>query len=472
MTSRLPASGAARGAAGIAEDAPAVQLPGAWPLLGHAPALLRDPLGVLARAGRLGPLTVARLGPVRAYLVTDPALIRSILVRDAAYYDKGFQFDALRGLIGDGVGTSGGDRHRRNKRLLRSAFDHAAVARYEADMAGQTRRFLDTRWDAAAAADRPVDAALEMRMLAMRLVTHSMSGSEVAADRVMLELPRMLSGVGRRALLPVKALDRLPTPGNRRFDRSLTAVHAVADGMIAQHRERARRGGAERAATLLDTLLAAVDEDGAGFSDEQAHDEIMTLLLAGTETVAGVLAWTLHVLARNQALQQRVRSEVVEAAARGGATASDVAELHHLPLTERVVKEVMRLYPPGWIVGRRTLKHMRLAGTTVPARSQVLLNFYGLHRDPTAFADPAGFDPDRWIDPDPDVVAAYYLPFGTGPHGCLGEGYAWMEILGAVSEILRRYRLRPVAGSRVRPVARTTLHPDTVPLNLRAAVSP
>ena len=484
MTSQLSASGAPHGVEGRADDAPAAPLPGAWPLLGHAPALLRDPLGVLARAGRLGPVTVARLGPVRAYLVTDPSLIRAILVRDAADYDKGFQFDALRGLIGDGVGTSSGERHRRHKRLLRPAFDHAAVERYATDMAAQTRRFLDAHWDAAAADGRPVDAALDLRMLAMRLVTHSMSGSEVAADRVMRELPRMLAGVGRRALLPVKALDRLPTPGNRRFDRSLAAVHAVADGMIARHRDRARQG-ADGPPTLLDTLLAAVDEEGAGFTDAQAHDEIMTLLLAGTETAAGVMAWTLHVLARDQALQERVRDEVRAAADDGGEADSGdgggdgdradadggapvIAGLRRLDLTGRVVKEVLRLYPPGWIVGRRTLRETPLGGTIVPARSQVLLNFYGLHRDPAAFADPDRFDPDRWLDPDPEPTAAHYLPFGTGPHGCLGEGYAWTEILGTVAAVLARYRLRPVAGSRVRPVARTTLHPDTVPLRLHA----
>lgn len=455
----------ASGAARTAPGAPAAPLPGAWPLLGHAPALLRDPLGVLARAGGRGPLTVARLGPVRAYLVTDPELIRTILVRDAADYDKGFQFDALRGLIGDGVGTSGGERHRRHKKLLRPAFDHAAVERYAADMGAQTRAFLDADWDAAARAGTPVDAALDMRMLAMRLVTHSMSGSEVAADQVMRELPRMLSGVGRRALLPVKALDRVPTPGNRRFDRSLAAVHAVADGMIAGHRERAR-SGTEGPQTLLDMLLAAVDEQGAGFTDAQAHDEIMTLLLAGTETAAGVMAWTLHLLARNQALQEQVRDEVVPIA--GGERPPGVAELRRLALTERVVKEVLRLYPPGWIVGRRALRQVRLAGTDVAARSQVLLNFYGLHRDPAAFPEPDRFDPDRWLDPDPEVLAAYYLPFGTGPHGCLGEGYAWTEILGTVGAVLARYRLQPVPGSRVRPVARTTLHPDTVPLRLRA----
>jgi cytochrome P450 len=497
MRSQFPSPGASSFVTAGPGDAPATPLPGAWPLLGHAPALLHDPLAVLARAGRLGPLTVARLGPVRAYLVTDPELIRAILVRDAAHYDKGFQFDALRGLIGDGVGTSGGERHRRNKKLLRPAFDHAAVAGYATDMAAQTRSFLETRWDPAAASGRSVDAAVDLRMLAMRLVTHSMSGSEVAADQVMRELPRMLAGVGRRALLPVRALDRVPTAGNRRFEHSLAAVHALADRMVEDHRveqhriEQQRienqrveqnrveqqptarhRGRPEDAAdaetgpaTLLDTLLAAVDEDGAGFTDEQAHDEIMTLLLAGTETAAGVMAWTLHVLAGDQELQQRVRDEVLEASGDGGDEPGPL-DPRRLALTERVVKEVLRLYPPGWIVGRRTLQDMRLAGATVPARSQVLLNFYGLQRDPAAFPDPDRFDADRWIDPDPAVISAYYLPFGTGPHGCLGEGYAWTEILGAVAAVLPRYRLQPVPGGRVRPVARTTLHPDTVPLRL------
>jgi cytochrome P450 len=438
-------------------------LPGAWPVLGHAPALLRDPLALLASAGRVGPVTLARLGPVPAYLVTDPELIRTVLVPDAARYDKGFQFDTLRALIGDGVGTSGGARHRRNRKLLRPAFDHGAVDRYAADMAAQTALFLDARWAPAAAEGGSVDAEVELRMLAMRLITHSMSGSEAAVGEVMDALPELLSGAGRRALLPIKALDRLPTPENHRFGRSLAAVHAVADGMVARHREHAANDeGADRPPTLLSTLLAAVDEDGAGLTDEQAHDEIMTLLLAGTETAAGVMAWALHVLARDSALQQRIRDEV-SAVADGRAPTA--AEMRGLVQTERFVKEILRLYPPGWIVGRRSLHELRMNETLIPARSQVLLNFYGLHRDPTAFPEPDRFDPDRWIDPDP-AAAAYYLPFGTGPHGCLGEGYAWTEIYSVLCAVLPRYRLHAIPGTRVRPVARTTLHPDTVPLRL------
>lgn len=465
MTSQLPATDADPFAAesGFPDAGVPSPLPGAWPILGHAPALLRDPLALLASAGRRGPLTIARLGPVRAYLVTDPTLIRAILVQDAADYDKGFQFDTLRALIGDGVGTSSGATHRRNKKLVRSAFDHSAVERYAADMAGQTGRFLDTRWDSAAAEGTLVDAALELRMLAMRLVTHSMSGSEVAADEVMAALPELLSGAGRRALLPIRALDRLPTPGNRRFEQSLAAVHAVADGMVAQHRERAATRDGEAEPTLLSILLSAVDEDGTGLTDRQAHDEIMTLLLAGTETAAGVLAWALHLLAENPELQQRIRAEVLAVT---DGRAPTVAEMRRFTLTERFVKEILRLYPPGWIVGRRPLREVRMNGVPVPARSQVLLNFYGLHRDPGAFPDPDRFDPDRWIDPDPETTAAYFLPFGMGPRGCLGEGYAWTEIYGVLSAVVTRYRLESVPGSRVRAVARTTLHPDTVPLRL------
>jgi cytochrome P450 len=442
---------------------PPKPLPGAWPVLGHAPALLRDPLALLASAGRIGPVTLARLGPVPAYLVTGAELIRAILVPDAAQYDKGFQFDTLRALIGDGVGTSGGAKHRRNRKLLRPAFDHGAVDRYAADMAAQTVGFLDARWAPAAAAGRPVDAEVELRMLAMRLITHSMSGSEVAVGEVMDALPELLSGAGRRALLPIKALDRLPTPENHRFERSLAAVHAVASGMVAQHRERAaNEEGGDRPPTLLSMLLAAVDEDGTGLTDEQAHDEIMTLLLAGTETAAGVMAWALHVLARDSALQQRIRDEV---SAVTDGRAPTAAEMRGLVQTERFVKEILRVYPPGWLVGRRPLHELRMYETVIPARSQVLLNFYGLHRDPTAFPEPDRFDPDRWIDPAPSV-ASHYLPFGTGPHGCLGEGYAWTEIFGVLCAVLARYRLHAIPGTRVRPVARTTLHPDTVPLRL------
>ena len=451
-------------------------LPGAWPLAGHAGALLRDPLGFLERAYPFGEAVGIRLGPKPACLVNGSEPLRRILVADAAFYDKGFQFDQLRTLIGDGVGTSSGAKHRRQRRLMRPAFDHGHVEGYVATMARTAAQTADG-WRAADRAE--IDAGREMRFLAMTVITRAMfgaadwQGADAAAVReVLASLPVLLSGVGRRALLPIALLNNAPTPGNRRFLRAQAGLHDLADRMVAEH--RARQGadggdavgagaGAETEAGLISTLLAVVDEDGSGMTDAQAHDEIMTVLLAGTETSAGTLAWTLHELSRDPDLQHAVQQEADTVLSGRVPTAADLSSL---PLIRRVVSEVLRLHPPSWILGRRPIQDVEIAGAPVRAGTQVLLNFYGLHRDPQAYPDPDRFDPDRWLAPDPEVLRGYYLPFGLGPHVCVGEGFAWSLIVTTVAIIASRYTVRPVAGSVVKPVARTTLHPGVVPLTL------
>ncbi len=449
----------------------------------------------------LGEVAALRLGVKPACLVNGSAPLRRILVADAASYDKGFQFDQLRVLIGDGVGTSSGAKHRRQRRLMRPAFDHKHVEGYVAAMVRCATQATD-RWRRLPSPAR-IDAGEEMRLLAMTAISRVMFGMGTAGmgtagmgavdstpegelgatpeREVLASLPILLGGVGRRALLPLDAVNKAPTPGNRRFNRAQAGLHAMADRMVADHRARQaaqgtgsaletdqdpdRGQGSDSGATptLLDTLLAAVDEDGTGMTDAQAHDEIMTVLLAGTETSAGTLGWTLHVLARDLELQDAVQQE---AGALLGGRLPTAADLGSMPLTRRVVSEVLRCYPPSWILGRRPIVDVEIAGVPVPAGTQVLLNFYGLHHDPQAFQDPSRFDPDRWIDPDPEVVRTHYLPFGLGPHVCVGDGFAWSLILATIAVIASRYTVKPVPGSVVRPVARTTLHPGVVPLLL------
>lgn len=439
---------------------PPVAMPGALPLLGHAGALLRDPLGFLERAYPLGEAVVIRLGPKPALLVNGSEPLRRILTGDAGLYDKGLQFEQLRVLIGDGVGTSSGAKHRRQRRLMRPAFDHGHVEGYVETMARSAAQAADA-WRVA---DRTeVDAAQEMRLLTMSVITRVLRGTQdwqgtdaAAVREVLATLPVLLGGIGRRALLPVALLNNAPTPGNRRFRHAQTGVHAMADRMIAEH--RARRVPDDG---LLGTLLAAVDEDGSTMTDAQAHDEIMTVLLAATETSAGTLAWLLHVLSRDPVLQRAVQQEADTVLDGRLPTAADLGSL---ALTRRVVSEVLRLYPPGWVLGRRPVEPVEIAGVAVPAGTQVLLNFYGLHRDPRAYPEPGRFDPDRWLDPDPELLRGNYLPFGLGPHACIGEEFAWCLLLTATAVFASRFTVRPVAGSVVRPVARTTLHPGSVPL--------
>jgi cytochrome P450 len=439
-------------------------VPGAWPLVGHAPVLLRAPLDFLTSAYEVAPVAAVRLGPRSAILVNGAEPIRRILVQDAAAFDKGFQFDQLRLLIGDGIGTSTGVKHRRQRRLMHPAFDHAHVAGYTGAVAACAVREVD-RWRAG----QQIEAAAAMRVLTMTAVSRAMFGevstSDSAgidpADEILRYLPLMLGGIGRRALLPMPWLERLPTSGNRRFDSARLRLHTLADRVIAEHRVL---GAADPGQPdLLDLMLAAVDEDGTGMSDAQVHDEIMTVLLAGTETAAGTLAWTVHVLSERPDLQREVHREIAEVV---GSAAPDAAALTRLALTRRVVSEVLRMYPPGWILGRRPVRDIEIGGVGVSAGTQVLLNFYGLHRDPRAFPDPGRFDPDRWLDPDPELLRDHYFPFGTGPRGCIGEGFAWVSVLSALVALLGRFSVRPVPGEAVRPVARTTLQPARVPLIL------
>jgi len=463
-----------------------VRVPGAWPLLGHAPALLRDPLGFLAAAYRAGELVSMRLGPKSAFLVNGSDPIRRILVHDAGRYDKGFQFDHLRVLIGDGVGTTAdAAKHRRQRRLLRPAFDHARVERYVA-VTAQTAEAAVRRWRGL----RRIDVGAEMRALTMTVIARSLfdagarSGPDAGPDagpdtspdggggagpdpravrEVLATLPVLLGGIGRRALLPIPALDRMPTPGNVAFEHARARLHAFADQMVAERRAAAAGGAVPTTRCLLDDVLAAVDDEGCGMTDAQAHDEIMTVLLAGTETTAGTLAWLLHVLAGDPALQLEVQRE---ADAVLGGRAPTAADLGDLEFTRRVATEVLRLYPAGWILGRRPFEDVEIAGVTVPAGSQVLLNFYGLHRDARVYADPDRFDPGRWQDGVTGPPRPYLLPFGLGPHACLGEGFAMSQVLVTAAVVASRCTVRPVPGTVVRPVARTTLHPGVVPLNV------
>lgn len=453
-----------------------VRFPGAWPVLGHAPALLRDPLGFLSAAYRAGDLVSIRLGPKSAFLVNGSDAIRRILVHDAELYDKGFQFDHLRVLIGDGVGTTADAvKHRRQRRLLRPAFDHAHVERYVAGMA-QAAESAVREW----LGSRRIDAGAEMRALTMTVIARAVfdagprpgtgprpgSGTGAgldshAAREVLATLPTVLGGVGRRALLPIPALDRMPTRGNLAFERARARLREFADRMIAERRAVAVDGAVPTAHCLLDDVLAAVDDGGAGMSDAQAHDEIMTVLLAGTETTAGTLAWLLHVLAGDPALQLEVQRE---ADAVLGGRAPTAADLAALELTRCVVNEVLRLYPAGWILGRRPFEDVRIAGVTVPAGSQVLLNFYGMHRDAQVYCEPDRFDPGRWRDGEGGPPLPHFLPFGLGPHACLGEDFGMSQILVTAAVVASRCTVRPVPGTVVRPVARTTLHPGVVPL--------
>src|SRR5258707_8971850 len=250
-----------------------------------------------------------------------------------------------------------------------------------------------------------------------------------------------------------EVLERLPVPSLRSARMARARLDAIIYRMIADRRASGCDHG-----DLLSMLLTAQDEDeGGGMTDQQVRDEAMTIFLAGHETTANALTWTWYLLGGAPDVEAKLHAEVDRVLHGRLPTMKDLAALSYV---ERVVTEAMRLYPPAWIVGRRAIAEYQLGDYVVPPRSILVMSPYIMHRDPRFYADPERFDPDRWT---PEFRAALprfaYFPFGGGPRQCIGESFAWMELVLLVATIAQRWRFDLVPGHPVVPQAAVTLRP-------------
>lgn len=435
---------------------PPPRAPGALPLLGHAVPLLRRRLDFLQDVRAHGPVVEVRIGPATAYLVNDHTLLHRILVADAARFPRGVHFEKARAVAGDGIITASGPAHRRQRRLVLPAFNRKRVHVY-----GQVMREMATARVDAWPEGEPIELKPEFVALATTVATKSLFGTELGGPAVATierALPILTRRVSLRAMDPTGLVERLPTPGNRRF----TAVMAELDRMI-QEIVTAYRRAAEPRDDLLSMMMRARDEEtGEGMTDRQLRDEIISILLSSAETTALTLSWACHELGHHPEAQERLRAEVDEVLADGRAPRhEDLARLEH---TRRIIKETLRLYPPTYFLSRTSTAEADIGGYRIPAGSTVLYSFFSQHRDPTLFPRPGEFDPDRWLpERGADVTPAAYMPFGEGAHRCVGEGFAWSEAMTTLAVIAARWTLSPAPGKPVRPVGTVTL----VPKNLR-----
>jgi cytochrome P450 len=298
-----------------------------------------------------------------------------------------------------------------------------------------------------------LDIAREMNRLTLSIVGRTLFDVDVEqqAAAVGEALTAVMESFWMTMLPFGEVLERLPVPKLRRARMARGRLDAIIYRMIADRRS----SGGDRG-DLLSMLLAAQDEDdGAGMTDGQVRDEAMTIFLAGHETTANALTWTWFLLSGAPDVEARLHAEVSNAL-QGRLPAT--ADLPSLPFVERVVTESMRLYPPAWIIGRRAIDEYRLNEYVVPPRSILVMSPYIIQRDPRFYPDPDRFDPDRWT---PEFRAGLpkfaYFPFGGGPRQCIGESFAWMELILLVATIAQQCRLRLVPGHPVVPQPLITL---------------
>ncbi|MFD7583947.1 cytochrome P450, partial [Kitasatospora sp. NPDC059811] len=419
--------------------------PGHLPLLGHLLPLLTRPVPFLQSLADHGPVVRIHLWRRPVHVLTDPELVHRLLVRDAAKTEKGFVFDKARGLLGNGLFTSEGAFHLRQRRLVQPAFHRDSIHRYAA-LTARVAAAAVTRWEPGRAA--PIEP--RMHRLARDIVVEALFATRLGhaqKARIDRAVPVVLTGFVQRALYPSPLLEKLPVPANRRFDTAVRDLRTVVDEIIAQ--AAAPHQGPDD--TLLSLLLTTRDkETGLAMAPAQVRDEAVSLLLAGTETTGTTLAWFFHELARHQDLQNELSEEVRAVATDGAVPPGDLPRLER---TGHALSETLRLHTPNWILMRRAVAPLRYGGILLPPGAEILFSPTALHRSPRLHPDPLRFDPDRWRRPAGHAPPRLFIPFGAGHHKCVGESFAWAEMLVVAAAVLARLRLRPATATPLRESA-------------------
>ena len=421
------------------------------PLLGVYLEFRKNPPEFLARMAReYGDVVFLQLGRQQVYFVNHPDLTRDILVTEQHKYKKSRMLERARVLLGDGLLTSEGNFHKRQRRLVQPAFHRDRLIGYGATMA-ECACIARDRWRNG----QLMDVSQEMMRLTMDIVARTLFSARVddEADEIGTAMSDVLE-LFEVILLPFsEILEKLPLPSVRRFHRARQRLDTTIYRMIAE-----RRASGEDKGDLLSMLLLAQDEEGEGsMTDVQVRDEALTLFLAGHETTANALTWAWYLLSQNHEAEARFHAELDEVL---GGRAPAVEDLARLPYTTAVLSEALRLYPPAWAVGRRTLEDVELGGFPVPQGKVVLMSTYVSHRDPRWFRDPAAFRPERWLtEEEPARPKFAYFPFGGGARVCIGERFAWMEGALLLAAIGQKWKLALAPGHPVAIRPLITLRP-------------
>jgi cytochrome P450 len=399
-----------------------------------------------------------KFGPYEYYLVNDPDVIRHVLVDGAKTYTKSRNYVGLKLVLGDGLLTSEGDFWRRQRKLAQPAFHRESMEGFARQMSYSTRAMLE-RWSAEDAAGKSEGQTFcvlsEMMRLTFRIVGLTLFSTDVDAEAQ--EVGQAMTVAMHHANDWAEALWNfpawVPTPKNLRFKSAMKTLDSVVYRII-----ESRRAEAGQQKDLLGMLMAAVDESGeGGMSDKQLRDEVITLVLAGHETTANLLAWTFYLLSSRPEIMARVRDEARTVLGDRDPTLADVPALSY---TKMVLEEVLRLYPPAWAFERQSTTTDKLGAFDIAEGSIVGVSPYVLHRHPKFWDKPEEFDPLRFLPEKAATRSRYsYLPFGGGPRMCIGNAFAMMEAQIILAMIARDYSLTVDPHHPVELEPRITLRP-------------
>ncbi|MCF7990133.1 MAG: cytochrome P450 [Thiohalocapsa sp.] len=408
---------------------------GHW-LLGSLDAFRNDRLRFLAETAEIAPIVRFRLGPRRCYLVSDPDLVRDVLVTRHRHMARDpLVRRILEKTLGRGLLTSDGEYWKRQRRMIAPAL-HLQRVRDYADIMVQHAGAAADRWRDG----QEVDVEKEMDGLTLSIVTAALSRADAGGHAATIAdtLPPLQEIARRQFDRPLQIPDWLPTPERRRQRQLSDRLSRIVLGEI-----RERRASDADGDDLLSMMVRMTDaETGERMTDEEIRAEVITLYLAGYETTALSLTYTWYELARRPEIEARLHRELDEVL---GDRLPGLDDLQRLPYARMVFKESLRLYPPVYFTVRAVAEPIELGGHAIPKGSVLLVSPFAMHRSPALWDDPQRFDPERFAN---DAEQAWhkfkYFPFGGGPRICIGNQFALAEGPLILATLARRYRLEPV----------------------------
>jgi len=410
-----------------------------------------DPIGLFRYlVETYGDISHYKIGRNHIIFLNDQAYIREVLVVQNDNFTKERTVRRTQMLLGEGMITAEGDAHRSQRQVAQPAFHRQRVASYADTIVEEALRTRDA-W----LGQQQLDVAQEMMYLTLRIVARTLFGTELGAE--VKELADAINRIMRLynylvALPAVETMIHLGVPGLAAFTPAKRTVDAIVYRMIEEHRRHPDRGD------LLDMMLRSSETDTGHLSvDEYLRDQVITIFLAGYETVANALSWTWYLLSQNPEAEQKMHEEIRSIVGDRVPTVEDVPGLRYV---EMVLAESMRLYPPAWAMGRQAREDFALGPYCFPAGTTVLISQFITHRDPRNFAEPLCFDPDRFAPAGKATFPKFaYFPFGAGFRQCIGESFAWMEGVLALATIAQKWKLSLLPGQRIEPQALITLRP-------------
>src|SRR5687767_1352418 len=445
---------------------------------GHFRKFRKDPTGFVTAQAELGDVSFFRMGPQAGYFLNHPDLVRDLFVVNAHKFMKGRALQRAKNLLGQGLLTSEGEFHLRQRRMIQPAFHRTRIAEYARSMVEFGER-MSASWN-----DGDVrDIDQEMMHLTLQIVGKTLFNANVEDDAdavggAMTTVSKLFDFL----LLPYSEwLQKLPLPQTWRFNQARNTLNSVIYGIIDE-----RRRSAEDTGDLLSMLLHARDEDDGGtMTDEQVRDEALTLFLAGHETTSNALTFTWYLLSRNPDKAERLYDELDAVLKDGGNASSNadrgvrnaesnleskdvralipptIDDVQSLKYAEAVLAESMRLFPPAWAIGRLAVEEHEFGGFTVPKGGLVLVSPYVTQRDTRFWEEADKFIPERWESQSVKEAGQknIYFPFGGGVRRCIGEGFAWTEGTLLLATLARKWKLELVPEQKIGLQPLITLRP-------------